>query len=107
MPFCARWIFFTFLLVITSSFSGCTRTIRTQPTITSGQVPVVAAVGKLDTFNDKKAEAFREAHPEQVECVYQKAVGYCYWQDRVKGDRAVLIQTGEHRYDLIKVEVVC
>ena len=108
MPFSARRVVFMLCVVITSVVPGCTHRVKTQATITSFQVPVVAAVRKLDTFTtEKKAEAFREAHAEQVACVYAKAVGYCYWQDRSKRNRVLLIQTGEHRYDVLQVKDVC
>jgi hypothetical protein len=108
MPVWSKWTLLMLCVVITSVVPACLHRNRTQPTITNFQLPVVAAVRKLDTFTtEKKAEAFREAHPEQVECVYEKAVGYCYWQDRSKRARVLLIQTGQHRYDLLQVKEVC
>ena len=108
MPVTSKWTVFISCVVMLSAVPSCAHRNRTQPTITSFQVPVVTAVRKLDTFtNEKKAEAFREAHPEQVACVYAKAVGYCYWQDTSKRTRVLLMQTGEHRYDLLQVKEVC
>src|SRR5215475_6457398 len=100
-PVRSKWTVFMLCVVTMSVVPGCAYRVKNQATITSFQVPVVAAVRKLDTFtNEKKAETFREAHPEQVECVYAKAVGYCYWQDHSKRTRVLLIKTGDHRYDL-------
>src|SRR5215467_13055612 len=97
---------FVFGLVVATFSAGCASRITRQATITSTQVPVVAAVAKVGTIDDKKATALRK-ESEEIACVYLKALGSCYWQDNEKVDRVLLIQTGRKKYDLIKVQPVC
>ena len=97
---------FIFGLITAVFLTGCAGRISRQATITSTQVPVVAAVSKLGTVDDKKAAALRR-DSEEIACVYLKALGSCYWQDNEKVNRVLLIQTGRRHYDLIRVDIVC
>jgi hypothetical protein len=97
---------FILAAAVTLLVTGCAGRIMTQATITAVQVPVVVAVNKLETLDERKAMAFRKAS-EEVSCVYLKALGSCYFPENDKTDPRVLIQAGRRRYDLIEVQVVC